>query len=260
MVTGDGSGPVDLGNLSPMTTSPLGPGPLVYAHRGDRSRAKDNTLEAYSLAVEAGADGVELDVRRTRDGVLIVSHDDRYEHLGAFSSLDFDALRELAPQVPTLREAMGAIPRNVFVNVEIKNFPTDAGFDADRHLVNETVAELRSYDDPKRILLSSFDPISMQRAGTIGPEFLRGLLVLADVPFSAGLATAQELAVDAINPCFSHVGDDATGVMEEIRSAQLAAVVWRVDKPSEITAMAEAEVDVIITDDPGMAQEIVRQR
>ncbi len=242
-----------------MTTSPLGPGPLVYAHRGDRTRAGDNTLEAYSLAVEAGTDGVELDVRRTRDGVLIVSHDDRYEKMDAFSSLDFDVLRELAPLVPTLREAMDAIPRRVFVNVEIKNFPTDAGFDADRHLVDETLAELRAYDDPKRILLSSFDPISVQRAGAIGPEFLRGLLVLATVPFSNGLATAIELAVDAINPCFSHVDVDPTGVMEEIRNAQLAAVVWGVNTPAEIASMAEAEVDVIITDDPGLAQEMVGQ-
>lgn len=232
----------------------------MYAHRGDRSRAKDNTLEAYSLAVEAGADGIELDVRRTRDGVLIVSHDDHYEHLDAFSSLDFDVLRKLAPQVPTLREAMGAIPGSVFVNVEIKNFPYDTGFDVDRHLVDETLAELRAYDDPKRILLSSFDPISMERAGTIGPEFLRGLLVLATVPFSDGLATARELAVDAINPCFSHVADDTESVIEEIRNAAFAVVVWGVNRPEEIALMAEAGVDVIITDDPGLAQEVVGQR
>ncbi|MCL1598543.1 MAG: glycerophosphodiester phosphodiesterase, partial [Actinomycetia bacterium] len=57
-----------------MNRTPLTPTPLVYAHRGDRSRAPDNTLEAYGLAVEAGADGIELDVRRTADGVLIMSH------------------------------------------------------------------------------------------------------------------------------------------------------------------------------------------
>jgi glycerophosphoryl diester phosphodiesterase len=108
--------------------------------------------------------------------------------------------------------------------------------------------------------LSSFDPISMQRAGTIGPEFLRGLLVLATVPFSNGLATAKELAVDAINPCFSHVADGTEGVIEEIRNAGLGVVVWSVNTPEEIALMAEVDVDVIITDDPGLAQDVMDQR
>ncbi|MEE8456812.1 MAG: glycerophosphodiester phosphodiesterase, partial [Acidimicrobiia bacterium] len=188
-----------------MTTTPLGPGPLVYAHRGDRSRASDNTIEAYLLAVEAGTDGIELDVRRTHDGVLIVHHDERDPAIGIFSSLDFIVLREMAPHVPTLREAMEAIPRHVFVNVEIKNDPGDPGFDAERTIVDETLAELRDYDDPTRILLSSFDPMSMQRAGEIGPEFLRGQLVMTPVPLDIGFAFAREFDMDAINPQYAHL-------------------------------------------------------
>jgi glycerophosphoryl diester phosphodiesterase len=209
------------------------------------------------LAVEAGADGVELDVRRTRDGVLILSHDDHHEGLDTFASLDFSLLRELAPQVPTLREAMEVIPANIFVNVEIKNFAHEAGFDADRRIVDETIAELRSYDDPKRILLSSFDPLSMQRAGQAGPEFLRGQLVLTTVQFEVGLATARELSVDALHPAFSHMQEDAAGRMDEIRAAEFAVVVWSVNTPQAIMSMAQAGVDVVITDDPGMAHEIL---
>ena len=58
-----------------MERTPLTPAPLVYAHRGDRSRAPDNTLMAFDVAVEAKADGIELDVRRTSDGVLVITHD-----------------------------------------------------------------------------------------------------------------------------------------------------------------------------------------
>ncbi|RLE16114.1 MAG: hypothetical protein DRJ28_02280 [Actinobacteria bacterium] len=237
-----------------MKRGPLGPGPLVYAHRGDRSRAQDNTIEAYLLAVDARADGIELDVRRTRDGVLIVHHDDRDPEIGVFSSIDFSILRRMAPHVPTLREAMEAIPRRVFVNVEIKNDSGDAGFDADRTIVDELITELRGYDDPARILLSSFDPMSMRRAGEVGPDFLRGQLVAAPVPLDFGLAFAAEFGMDAIHAQYAHMRDDTANPMAEIRNANLRAVVWDVNTPEEVSSIAEAGADVLITDDPTMAR------
>ena len=242
-----------------MTVSPLGPGPLVYAHRGDRSRAADNTIEAYTLAVEAGTDGIELDVRRTSDGVLIVSHDESYPGTGTLSSLEFDAVRELAPKVPTLREAMNSIPGSVFVNVEIKNFPHEDGFDEGRTIVDETIRELRSYDDPKRILMSSFDPVSMQRVGDVAPDLLRGQLVLASVPLNDGVATAKEFRMDAINPNIIHVATDTASIMEALAEANLRVVVWGVNSPEDVALMAAAGVDAIITDDPGMARTVIDQ-
>jgi glycerophosphoryl diester phosphodiesterase len=231
----------------------------VYAHRGDRSRAPDNTIEAYLLAVEAGADGIELDVRRTHDGVLIMRHDDRDPAIGVFASLDFDVLRAMAPDVPTLREAMEAIPRHVFVNVEIKSDSSDAGFDTERLIVDETLAELRDYDDPARILLSSFDPMSMQRAGEVGPEFLRGQLVMTPVPLNIGLSFAREFKMDSVNPQFAHLKDDAAGLIAEIRGADLHTVVWDVNTAEAVASIAAAGADVIITDDPGLARGVVDQ-
>lgn len=242
-----------------MTTSPLGPGPLIYAHRGDRSRAPDNTIEAYTLAVEAGTDGIELDVRRTSDGVLIVSHDDSIPGVGTFPAVEFADVRTLAPQVPTLKEAMNSIPRNVFVNVEIKNFPHEDAFDEGRTIVDETIAELRSYDEPKRILMSSFDPESMRRVGDIGPEFLRGQLVLASFPLGQGVAVATEFEMEAINPNIIHIAADASGAMEKFTQANLRAVVWGVNTPEDVTLMAATGVDAIITDDPGMARGVIDQ-
>jgi glycerophosphoryl diester phosphodiesterase len=242
-----------------MTISPLGPGPLVYAHRGDRSRAADNTIEAYMLAVDAGADGIELDVRRTSDGVLIVSHDESYPGVGPISSIDVGSLRELAPQIPTLREAMDAIPRTVFVNVEIKSFPHEDAFDEDRAIVSETIRELRAYDEPNRILMSSFDPVSMQRVGEVGPEFLRGQLVLASVPLDDGIAAAKEFNLNAINPNIVHVATDTGRIMAELADANLGAVVWGVNSPEEVALMAIAGVAAIITDDPGMARTVIDQ-
>lgn len=231
----------------------------MYAHRGDRSRGPDNTIEAYLLAVEAEADGIELDVRRTRDGILIVSHDESHPDTGALSSLEFSTIRDLAPQVPTLREAMDSIPRSVFVNVEIKNLPHEDSFDEGRTIVDETIRELRSYDDPERILMSSFDPVSMRRVGEVAPELLRGQLVLASVPLEEGVAAAREVGVDAINPNIIHVATDTAHIMERFADANLSAVVWGVNSPEDVVLMATAGVEAIITDNPGMARTVIDQ-
>ena len=240
-----------------MTRTPLSPRPLVYAHRGDRSRADDNTIEAYRLAVEAGTDGIELDVRRTSDGALIVSHDDRSPGLEPFSVLRFEALRELAPSVPTLREALAVIPQEVFVNVEIKNFTFDAGYDEKRTLVDETLEALSAFDELARILLSSFDVESMRRAREIDQELLCGQLLLQVFPLDAGIEVAQELGLDAVIPHLDHLRHDPVALVRKIRAADLATVVWGVDTPKDVTLMSSAGVDAIITDNPGMAREVI---
>lgn len=242
-----------------MERSPLSPRTLVYAHRGDRSRADDNTIEAFQLAVEAGTDGVELDVRRTADGVLIVSHDDHALDVPPFSDLDFSELRARAPHVPTLREAMDIIPRSVFVNVEIKNFTFDAGYDESRSVVDETIEELRTYDDLDRILLSSFDAMSMKRAREIDRELLCGQLLLQVFPLDAGIEIARELGLESVVPHLDHVKSDAVALVDRIRDAGLATVVWGVNTPEDVALLAAAGVEGLITDDPGMARGVVDQ-
>lgn len=246
-----------------MKLTPLGHGPgarpLVYAHRGDRSRAPDNTLDAYRLAVEAGADGIELDVRRSKDGVLMLHHEYRDPAIGVFAQMEFEEIRRAAPSVPTLVEALDVIPADVYVNVEIKIRPGDTALEADRSMVEETIAQIREYDEPSRILLSSFDPISMQRAGTAGHEFLRGQLIAIPIPFDVGLQFAREFGVDAFHPGIAYLGDSPEATVQTIRRAGMRTVVWGVNTPDDVSTMAGAGVDAIITDDPGMARNVVDQ-
>jgi len=243
-----------------MTRTPLDPPPLIYAHRGDRSRAEDNTIEAYRLAVEATSDGIELDVRRTNDGVLIVSHDDRLPDLEPFSVLRFEALREMAPFVLTLREALAAIPQDVFVNVEIKNFPFDAGFVEDRTIVDQTLEEVATFDSTDRILLTSFDTDAMKRAREIDQTIHCGLLLLDVVPLERGVEIAAELVLDAIVAHLDHLKDDPVARIGEIHRRGLAAVAWGVDVPEDVALLSAAGVDAVITDDPTMARRAIDQR
>lgn len=242
-----------------MTTTPIEPGPLVYAHRGDRTRARDNTLEAYRLAIEAGADGVELDVRGTKDGVLILHHDDRDETVGVLGSVTFAEIRQAAPHIPTLREALDTLPGDRYINVEIKTEMSGAGLDSALTSVEKTIAEISEFDDPARILLSSFAPEVMKLAGQVGPEFLRGQLIRPPVSLKSGIALAVSLGMDAINLEFAYLRDETETSMKAISDAGLRAVVWGIDSPDDVAAMVAAGVAVIITDDPGMARRVVDQ-
>ena len=105
--------------------------PAVWAHRGASASYPENTLEAFAAAVAMGADGIELDVRRTADGVLAVHHDAALAD--GRSIFRFNA-SVLPSTVPMLDAALD-VCASVTVNIEIKNVPVDPDYDPD-----ETVA------------------------------------------------------------------------------------------------------------------------
>lgn len=240
-----------------MERSPLTPRPLVYAHRGDRSRADDNTVEAFDLAVEAGADGIELDVRRTLDGILIVSHDPSIGDLPPFDQLRFDELRAASPKVPTFEEVLARIPREVFLNVEVKHDPIEPSPDPDRNLAAETVAMITAHDEPDRVILSSFDPPTVERFGVEAPTMLRGQLVAGGMSFSEAIALTVQLGADALHPPMAALAEETEDRVAEAHSLGVAVVVWNANTPDEVATAARAGIDVIITDDPGMARDVV---
>src|SRR5690348_11168207 len=97
---------------------------LVLAHRGANRVEPENTVAAFTRALELGADGVELDVHRTADGALVVHHDAVAPGLGLLAATPFEAVRRAAPRIPTLAEALDVCAGR-FVNVEIKSPPGD---------------------------------------------------------------------------------------------------------------------------------------
>lgn len=108
----------------------------IWAHRGACADAPENTLPAFQLAFDQGADGVELDVQRTRDGVLVICHDETIDRTsdgsGAISELTFDQLRRLdfsngrngyaRVPIPTLAEVLDLVRgTDKVVDIELKN-------------------------------------------------------------------------------------------------------------------------------------------
>ena len=242
-----------------MQRTPLSPTPLVYAHRGDRSRAQDNTLEAFRLAVEAGTDGIETDVRRTIDGVLVMNHDDRRPGFPPIVEMTFSDIREQLPSMPTLIETLASVPQDVWLNLEVKNFPEEADFDESRSTVSQVIETIVEHDTLDRILLSSFDPVTMQRAAQLNPEMLRAQLIRLPYSLDVGIAAALSQGAHAVNPELAHFSEDPLVAISSIREAGLETIVWRTETPEDIAMLFNIGVDGVITDDPAMARRVIDQ-
>lgn len=222
-------------------------------HRGSPRRARENTLEAFALAREDGADGVELDVHRTRDGELLVHHDADIEGFGVIAEHDAARVRGTYGWIPSLAEVLDGC-RGLLVNIEIKNQPKDVDFDPGESVAALVVGLLASRGGQDRVLVSSFHLPTIDRVHALDPEIPTGyLMVMTPGPIDA-LGMAVVGGHQAIHPFFGVLADQgAATVAEAAHALEIAVNTWTVNEPDEIVRLAAAGVDAIITDVPAVA-------
>ena len=247
--------------------------PLIIAHRGASDVAPENTLAAFEAAIEAGADGVELDVTRCATGEIVVIHDDTVDRTtngsGQVSGLPFYALRELdagswsgsqyaGQRVPTLQEVLDLLLHRARVNIEIKSdfVPKIIGRNLRGDGLEEEIAELiRSRSMQQEVILSSFNPAALVRASRAAPEIPRGLLYAPDLPLYLAKAWSLPLVrPQALHPHHSLVTDK---YVAWARRHGLRIAAWTVDDPEEMCRMAKLSVDAIITNHPGKLRRVL---
>lgn len=231
--------------------------PAVLAHRGARTVAPENTLEAFRIALEQHADGVELDVHRTSDDGLVVHHAADATGLGVLAALPRDAIRAARSDIPTLAEVLDACIGSL-VNIEIKNLPGDADYD-DSERAAELVVELldeRSRQD--NVIVSSFNLATVDRVRRLDDHTPTAFLVMAGIdPFDA-LRLCVDYGHAALHPFAALLTDDAgPAVVERAHELELAVNVWTVNEESEMRRLAIAGVDGIITDVPDVARRVI---
>jgi glycerophosphoryl diester phosphodiesterase len=220
---------------------------LVIAHRGARgatapNQPADNTLEAFEAAIDLGADMIELDVRRTRDGHLVVFHDARVKTVPT-SLLRYEALRIKGTKTrpPLLEDVLKLTKDRIALNLEVK----EAGY------VEETIALLRQFG-LERCLLSSFLDEVVVQAKALAPELRTGLLLATG--FRKALTTRLP-ASKADCLCLHHrLADNAA--LTSVEAAGTTCVVWTVNAPRAIDRyLNHRAVEGIITDRPALALE-----
>jgi glycerophosphoryl diester phosphodiesterase len=231
--------------------------PWVIGHRGASAARPENTLAAFRHAYALGADAVELDVRRTADGVLVVHHDAEVIEAGPIIDLDWATLAERAPWIPTIEEAVEACA-GMWINVEVKNSPVDPDWDPNDQTVKAIAEIFTEWGIADRILLSSFNLQSVVRAKQLMPTLATGwLLDRGSSPLGA-VAGTVELEIDALHPHADDLGDPNS--IAAAHDAGLLVITWTVDDPDEIRRLATTGVDGIITNVPGIARSALQNR
>lgn len=237
--------------------------PLIIAHRGASSRAPENTIASFRKAVEFGADAIELDVHRSKDGYLIVCHDERVDRTsnGKGYIKDF-TLRELksldagrwfgeefkGERMPLLEEVLELVLKNnILLNIELKNGPIFY-----EGIERDVINVVRNYGLVDKTIISSFNHYSLLQVKGIEPRIKTGILYIA------GMVSPWEYAkiakADAIHPLFFTINKDV--VLGTIRNG-IMVNPFTVDRESDIELMNQIGVSGIITNYPDVARKIV---
>lgn len=233
----------------------------VWAHRGASRRAPENTLPAFELAVELGADGVELDVQRTADQELVVIHDETVDRTtdgkGRVAALSLAELRALdascgmdgfaGVQVPTLREVLMQLRgTGLAINIELKN--SIERYPGMEHQVLALVDQEGMRD---QVVFSSFHHGSV--ASLRGEVPATQLALLFSDVLVEPWRYAANLGVGAVHPGLHILQEPGWAVSAHQAGLQVRA--WTVDEPELLRAAAKAGVDAIITNVPDVALE-----
>ena len=248
---------------------------LIQAHRGASAYCPENTLEAFSLAIEMKADGIELDVHLSKDGQIVVAHDERLERvsdgsgyinehtLAELKSLDFGKPakeKKLLPsplaspprpenavfRMPTMAEVFALIkPSALTINIELKT--TEILYP---ELPEKLMAMVRDFGMEDRVIYSSFNHYSLQQLLQIDPKAKTGLL------YNIGIVDpwvyANYTHAYAIHPHFFIIASLPEAVAR-CHENGVKVNVWTVDDSKAIKLMLECGVDGIISNRPDVA-------
>jgi glycerophosphoryl diester phosphodiesterase len=230
-----------------------------YAHRGFCALYPENTMLAFQKAVEAGCDGIELDVHLTADNRIVIIHDEDVGRTtngkGFVKDLPFDRIKELdagqGQTIPSLDEYFDFVQNlDITTNIELKNliFPYQGLEERVIRLIRE-----RRLED--RVIFSSFNHQSVYLCKSTAPEIKCGLLY--DCKLINCGAYARDYGIEYLHPNFPNLTAES---IREIHQAKVMVNVWGVNSRTEMEHTVSMEADGIITNDPALLHLVLQQK
>ena len=229
---------------------------LVFGHRGAKAYAPMNTLPALELAIQQGADGVELDAHFSKDREVVIVHDFTVDSttngkgrvrdmtLAQIKALDAGGWFDPAFQntrIPTLDEVFEAVGKQLFINVEIKVKSSDT-----EGLERVIADKIRNYALQQRVIVSSFDLPVLERFRRIMPDVPVGFLHMAALD-DAQIRTLNTLEFEAVHPHHTLID---TVYSTWAKDSGYRINTWTVNDPARALELHVLGVDAIISDNP----------
>ena len=236
-----------------------------FAHRGFSGKYPENTLLAFQKAIEAGADGAELDVQLTKDGEVVIIHDETIDRTtdgkGYVVDYTYDELSKFDAsyvyrgqmgfnKIPTLREYFELVKDlNFITNVELKT-----GINEYLGIEEKVYDLIKEFKLEKKVIISSFNHFSVLRMKKIAPELKYGFLS-EDWIINAGAYTASH-DVQCYHPRFNNLIPE---VVEELKKNGLEINTWTVNKEEDIRDLINKKIDILIGNYPDLIKQIINE-
>ncbi len=233
----------------------------VYGHRGSRTRYPENTMGSFRLALEEGVDGLEIDIRTTADGEIVISHDDNLKRCGGVDLLISQTpFADLAlhpvhcPQlfgdrfqneafIPKLSDLLQLLAENhALLNIEVKRQSNREYGDIEAR----TLTMVNEYGLAERVFYSSFDEYILVKLKELDSRVRVALLY--DAPLYNAGAHAQTLGCFAIHPSIN--GATQYRDLQKARARGMACNIWTVNDPETARQLSADGATGIITDLP----------
>lgn len=236
-----------------------------FAHRGFSGKYPENTLLAFEKAVEAGAQGIELDVQLTKDGEIVIIHDETIDRTtdgkGEVVSYTYEELKKFDAsyiyrgqmgfnKIPTLREYFELIKdTDIVTNIELKT-----GINEYLGIEKKVWDMICEYNLADRVIISSFNHYSILRMKAIAPKIKCGLLSETWI-IDAGKYT-HNLGVECYHPHFANMTKE---IVKEIKAQGIEINTFTVNKEKDIRDMIEKGIDIVIGNFPDLTKQIIEE-
>jgi len=236
-----------------------------FAHRGFSGNYPENTMLAFEKALEAGADGIELDVQLTKDGEIVIIHDETIDRTtdgtGEVASYTYDELKKFDAsfifrgqmgfnKIPTLREYFDFVKdTNLITNIELKT-----GINEYIGIEQKVWDLIQEYNLADRVIISSFNHYSILRMKETAPELKYGLLSEVWI-VDAGKYT-HNLGVKCYHPHFANLTKE---IVKEIKSYGIEINTFTVNREEDIKDLISKGIDIIIGNYPDLTKKVIEE-
>ena len=235
---------------------------IVVGHRGAMGHAPENTLPSFRKGRELGADTIELDVRLSGDGQIVVIHDSKVDRTtsgtGEVASLTAKELGRLnagssfspkyrKARIPTLEQILRWSRRRTQLVIEIKGDP-----EPQNGIEEKLVKLLRRFRMVNKVMVISFHHPSVKRIKELETELATGILFSGRLTNAVG--AARENHADSVRPVWSYWSGD---LVEEVHREGLQASAWTVDEPKTMKALIRMGIDSIATNYPDRLRRVI---